>query len=171
MILSISNNDARFEAVHQAIPNLVTLAAYRKIHFEVDCPFSIRFSWMKKHATKVLSKKLALEMLERSSNYSNPRAIDQESWMKAVNDEKLRVLSLKSDAKLRIRRPTRVTPEVNVRFTAKKYHVSGALPFIMLNPNKDLKVGSLPDYNANTEDPRKKEYSYLVDRIYLEKKE
>ncbi|ALO44697.1 DNA replication terminus site-binding protein [Pseudoalteromonas phenolica] len=172
LILSIPNNDARFEAVHSAIPNLITLAAYRKIHFESESPYSIRFSWMKKHATKTLTKDTALEMLERSSKYSNPRAIDQESWLKAVESERMRVASLGSDSKLRIRRPTRVTPEVNVRFTAtNRYHVSGALPFVMLNPNKKLKVGSLPNYDSKVNDPRKKEYNFLVDRIYLERKE
>lgn len=172
LILSIPNNDARFEAVHSAVPNLITLAAYRKIHCESESPFSVRFSWMKKHATKTLTKDTALEMLDRSSKYSNPRAIDQESWLNAVETEKLRVQSLLADSKLRIRRPTRVTPEVNVRFTASnRYHVSGALPFIMLNPSKTLKVGSLPNYNASVSDPRKREYNFLVDRIYLEKKE
>ncbi|TLX48184.1 DNA replication terminus site-binding protein [Pseudoalteromonas phenolica] len=172
LILSIPNNDARFEAVHSAVPNLITLAAYRKIHSESESPFSVRFSWMKKHATKTLTKDAALEMLDRSSKYSNPRAIDQESWLKAVETEKLRVQSLQSDSKLRIRRPTRVTPEVNIRFTAtNRYHVSGALPFIMLNPSKKLKVGSLPNYDASVNDPRKREYNFLVDRIYLEKKE
>lgn len=172
LILSIPNNDARFEAVHSAIPNLITLAAYRKIHCESESPYSVRFSWMKKHATKTLTKDAALEMLERSSKYTNPRAIDQESWLKVVETEKLRVASLKSDAKLRIRRPTRVTPEVNIRFTAtNRYHVSGALPFIMLNPSKKLKIGSLPNYDARITDPRKREYNFLVDRIYLEKKE
>jgi DNA replication terminus site-binding protein len=127
---------------------------------------------MKKHATKTLTKDAALEMLDRSSKYSNPRAIDQESWLKAVETEKLRVQSLQADSKLRIRRPTRVTPEVNIRFTASnRYHVSGALPFIMLNPSKKLKVGSLLNYDASVSDPRKREYNFLVDRIYLEKKE
>lgn len=172
LILSIPNNDARFEAVHSAVPNLITLAAYRKIHCESESPFSVRFSWMKKHATKTLTKDAALEMLDRSSKYSNPRAIDQESWLKAVETEKLRVQSLQADSKLRIRRPTRVTPEVNIRFTAtNRYHVSGALPFIMLNPSKKLKVGSLLNYDASVSDPRKREYNFLVDRIYLEKKE
>tara|TARA_Y100001956_G_C4125174_1_gene189656 strand:+ start:2770 stop:3639 length:870 start_codon:yes stop_codon:yes gene_type:complete len=172
LILSIPNNDARFEAVHSAVPNLITLAAYRKIHSESESPFSVRFSWMKKHATKTLTKDAALEMLDRSSKYSNPRAIDQDSWLKAVETEKLRVQSLQSDSKLRIRRPTRVTPEVNIRFTAtNRYHVSGALPFIMLNPSKKLKVGSLPNYDASVSDPRKREYNFLVDRIYLEKRE
>ncbi|MAD88736.1 MAG: DNA replication terminus site-binding protein [Pseudoalteromonas sp.] len=172
LVLSIPNNDARFEAVHSAIPNLITLAAYRKIHCESESAYSVRFSWMKKHATKTLTKDAALEMLERSSKYSNPRAIDQESWLKAVETEKIRVLSLDADSKLRIRRPTRVTPEVNIRFTAtNRYHVSGALPFIMLNPSKKLKVGKLPNYDASVSDPRKREYNFLVDRIYLEKKE
>lgn len=59
-ILAIDNNDARFEAVHNAMPNLITLAAYRKIHSEIESHFSVRFTWMHKHATKTLTKKMAL---------------------------------------------------------------------------------------------------------------
>lgn len=169
-ILEIENNDARFEAVHAAVPDLMTLAAYRKIHYESETPYSVRFTWMKKHATKVLSKKVALDMLNRSSNYANPRMIDQEQWLQLVEKEKYRVASLAEDTKLRIRRPTRVTPEVNVRFSAQnRYHVSAALPFIILNPNPETKLGELSNYNQKDSHPRKREYNFLVDRIYLER--
>lgn len=169
-VLSINNNDARFELVHSAIPGLITLAAYRQIHFESDEPKSVRFTWMQKHATKTLTKEQALALLERSSNYSNPRMIDQASWQRLVESEKARVVSLKSTDKLRIRRPTRVTPEVNVRFTnTHRYHVSGALPFFVLNPSEEIKLGDLNDFVASKPNPRKKEYDFLVDRIYLEK--
>ena len=76
--MAIDNNDARFEAVHNAVPNLITLAAYRKIHFQSESPFSVRFTWMHKHATKTLTKKMALEMLDKSAGYRNPRMIDQQ---------------------------------------------------------------------------------------------
>ncbi|MBQ4813224.1 DNA replication terminus site-binding protein [Pseudoalteromonas luteoviolacea] len=168
-ILEINNNDARFEAVHNAVPNLITLAAYRKIHFEDAIPYSVRFTWMKKHSSLTLSKKEALEMLNKSSGYSNPRVIDQQNWMQIVESEKLRVGSLNEKSKLRIKRPTRVTPEVNIRFTAKnRYHVSAALPFILLNPQQETKIGELTDYSSSNVDVRKKDYSYLIERIYLE---
>ncbi|OCQ21522.1 DNA replication terminus site-binding protein [Pseudoalteromonas luteoviolacea] len=168
-ILEINNNDARFEAVHNAVPNLITLAAYRKIHFEDAIPYSVRFTWMKKHSSLTLSKKEALEMLNKSSGYSNPRVIDQQNWMQIVESEKLRVGSLNEKSKLRIKRPTRVTPEVNIRFTAKnRYHVSAALPFILLNPQQETKIGALTDYSSSNVDVRKKDYSYLIERIYLE---
>ncbi|KPH95529.1 DNA replication protein [Pseudoalteromonas porphyrae] len=168
-ILAIDNNDARFEAVHNAIPNLITLAAYRKIHFEVNSPYSVRFTWMHKHATKTLTKKMALEMLEKSAGYSNPRMIDQQSWQSLVAQEKLRVASLGDKDKLRIRRPTRVSPQVNVRYTAQdRYHVSAALPFILINPEPDVKLGILSDYLKPDGHPRKKEYDFLVDRLYME---
>ncbi|MBQ4833336.1 DNA replication terminus site-binding protein [Pseudoalteromonas sp. MMG010] len=168
-VLSIDNNDARFEAVHNAIPNLITLAAYRKIHCEVDSPFSVRFTWMHKHATKTLTKKLALEMLEKSASYNNPRMIDQHSWLALVEQEKMRVASLSEHEKLRIRRPTRVSPQVNVRYTAKqRYHVSAALPFILINPQPDVKIGELKHYEKPQNHPRKREYDFLVDRLYLE---
>jgi DNA replication terminus site-binding protein len=168
-ILAIDNNDARFEAVHNAIPNLITLAAYRKIHSESESPFSVRFTWMHKHATKTLTKKMALDMLEKSASYRNPRMIDQQKWQSLVAQEKVRVASLGEKEKLRIRRPTRVSPQVNVRYTAKnRYHVSAALPFILINPEPDVKLGILANYEKPLSHPRKREYDFLVDRLYLE---
>ncbi|WP_166113719.1 DNA replication terminus site-binding protein [Pseudoalteromonas sp. Z9A5] len=168
-ILAIDNNDARFEAVHNAIPNLITLAAYRKIHSESESPFSVRFTWMHKHATKTLTKKMALEMLEKSAGYRNPRMIDQQKWQTLVAQEQLRVSSLAEKEKLRIRRPTRVSPQVNVRYTAQnRYHVSAALPFILINPEPDVKLGILPNYEKPLSHPRKRDYDFLVDRLYLE---
>ncbi len=168
-IVAIDNNDARFEAVHNAMPNLITLAAYRKIHCESDSPFSVRFTWMHKHATKTLTKKMALEMLDKSAGYRNPRMIDQQKWQSLVAQEQLRVASLGEKEKLRIRRPTRVSPQVNVRYTAQnRYHVSAALPFILINPEPDVKLGILPDYQKPEAHPRKREYDFLVDRLYLE---
>ncbi|WP_289076621.1 DNA replication terminus site-binding protein [uncultured Pseudoalteromonas sp.] len=168
-VLAIDNNDARFEAVHNAVPNLITLAAYRKIHFQSESPFSVRFTWMHKHATKTLTKKMALEMLDKSAGYRNPRMIDQQKWQSLVAQEQIRVASLGEKEKLRIRRPTRVSPQVNVRYTAEnRYHVSAALPFILINPQPDVKLGTLPDYQKPESHPRKKEYDFLVDRLYLE---
>ncbi|MDO6463570.1 DNA replication terminus site-binding protein [Pseudoalteromonas carrageenovora] len=168
-IVAIDNNDARFEAVHNAMPNLITLAAYRKIHSESDSPFSVRFTWMHKHATKTLTKKMALEMLDKSAGYRNPRMIDQQKWQSLVAQEQMRVASLGEKEKLRIRRPTRVSPQVNVRYTAQnRYHVSAALPFILINPEPDVKLGILPDYQKPDAHPRKREYDFLVDRLYLE---
>ncbi|ETJ48576.1 DNA replication terminus site-binding protein [Pseudoalteromonas agarivorans] len=168
-VLAIDNNDARFEAVHNAVPNLITLAAYRKIHFQSESPFSVRFTWMHKHATKTLTKKMALEMLDKSAGYRNPRMIDQQKWQSLVAQEQMRVASLGDKEKLRIRRPTRVSPQVNVRYTAEnRYHVSAALPFILINPQPDVKLGTLPDYQKPESHPRKKEYDFLVDRLYLE---
>ena len=167
--MAIDNNDARFEAVHNAMPNLITLAAYRKIHSESESPFSVRFTWMHKHATKTLTKKMALEMLDKSASYRNPRMIDQQKWQSLVAQEQLRVASLGEKEKLRIRRPTRVSPQVNVRYTAQnRYHVSAALPFILINPEPDVKLGILPDYKKPEAHPRKREYDFLVDRLYLE---
>ncbi|WP_105213960.1 DNA replication terminus site-binding protein [Pseudoalteromonas sp. T1lg22] len=170
-VLTLDNNDARFDAVHSAVPGLMTLAFYRHIHFEAYSPYSVRFTWMQKHSTKSLTRKLALTMLERSSAYSNPRMIDQQQWQILVEQEKRKVASLAENEKLRIRRPIRVTPEVNVRFADnRRYHVSGALPFIVFDDNPEIKLGELKDYQPK-EDPRKRDYEYLVERLYLAKSE
>ena len=169
LILNIEHPDARFEAVHSAVPQLITLAAYRKIHYETRLPYSIRFTWMQKHATKTLNKEHALAMLNRSSRYTHPRMIDQQHWSSLVEAEKKRVNALDARSKLRIRRPTRITPEVNVRFSAKeRYHVSAALPFLLLNSTPDVKFGDLPSYQRTESHPRKRPYQFLVERLYLE---
>ena len=108
-------------------------------------------------------------MLEKSAGYRNPRMIDQQKWQTLVAQEQLRVSSLAEKEKLRIRRPTRVSPQVNVRYTAQnRYHVSAALPFILINPEPDVKLGILPNYEKPLSHPRKRDYDFLVDRLYLE---
>lgn len=167
LVLTIPNKDARFEAVHSAIPNLVTLAFYRKIHYELSTPFSVRFTWMHKHSIKTLSKQDALDLLSNSAIYGAQNNINADQWLKMVELEKTRISSAKQ--KLRIRRPIKVSPQVNVRFSANnRYHVSAALPFIIFEPLSNIKLGTLPNYDSNKSDSRAKKSDYLIDRLYLE---
>jgi len=169
-IISLGNNDARFEAVHSAVPNLITLCAYRNIHFEEQSPYSIRFTWMNKHSIKLLSKSDALIMLDNSETFGSSNKINYQTWQELVHKEKLNILALKDNDKLRIRRPTRVSPQVNIRYDAQnRYHVSAALPFILINPSDDVKYGVLKNYEKTEKHPRKKENNYLIERLYLEK--
>lgn len=171
LVLTYSNSNARFEAVHQAVPGLLTLAFYRQLHYETNDPYSVRFTWMHKHSTKTLSKKAALDLLEKSSGYTNPRMIDQTQWLKLIEQEKRRLGSLSNSTKLKIRRPTRVTPEVNVRFAREqRYHVSAAMPFFLFSDNESVKIGELKNYQAKN-DTRKQQVDYLINRLYLTKSE
>jgi len=171
-IINIGNNDARFDAVHNAVPNLITLCAYRNIHCENQSPYSVRFTWMNKHSIKLLSKADALAMLDNSEIFGSSNKINVESWQELVHKEKLNILSLKDNEKLKIRRPTRVSPQVNIRYDAKnRYHVSAALPFILINPSEDAKFGILKNYTKTSDDPRRKENHYLIERLYLGKNE
>ena len=170
MILKIGNNDSRFEAVHNAIPNVLTLAVYRQIHFEQNKPFSVRFTWMHKHSIKTFTKAEAITLLKNSENYGVTNKINAEAWRALVNQELLRVSSLSDKEKLRIRRPTPVSPQVNVRFDAKnRYHVSAALPFILINPSEDVKLGHLTDYYKKETDPRTIKRESLVERLFLQR--
>lgn len=170
IIIDSGNNDARFELVHSAVPNLITLCAYRNIHYETQSPYSIRFTWMNKHSIKLLSKSEALTLLDNSEIFGSTNKISSQSWHDIIQKEKLNVLSLKDDEKLRIRRPTRVSPQVNIRYDANnRYHVSAALPFIIINPDSEVKFGVLKDYIKKNNHPRKKQNHYLIERLYLEK--
>ncbi|WP_091980809.1 DNA replication terminus site-binding protein [Pseudoalteromonas denitrificans] len=170
IIVNAGNNDARFDLVHSAVPNLITLCAYRNIHFESQSPYSIRFTWMNKHSIKLLSKSDALSLLNNSETFGNSKVIDLLAWQQLVQKEKLNIASIKDSEKLRIRRPTRVSPQVNIRYDAKnRYHVSAALPFILINPEENVKYGTLKNYIKPEHHPRKKQTHYLIERLYLEK--
>ncbi len=168
-ILNLGNNDKKFEIVHKAIPQLITLAAYRNIHYEINAPYSVRFTWMNKHSIKLLTKKDALKLLDNSYQYGQSNIFKDSSWHELVNKEILRITELSDKTKLRIRRPTRVSPQVNVRFNAKsRYHVSAALPFIIINASPDIKLGTLKNYCKKSKDPRKVESNFLIERLYME---
>ena len=168
VVLSEKSKDARFELVHSAIPNLITLAFYRQIFCESRSAYSVRFTWMHKHSIQHVSVKQALIFLQQNQSYKPMFTPDKAAWQAMVEDEKQRIVGLDDNKTLRIRRPIRVSPQVNVRFSASdRYHVSAALPFILFNAEKVKKVGKLKDY-AKKPDARAKKSRYLIERLFLE---
>lgn len=168
IVLSEKSKDTRFELVHSAIPNLITLAFYRQIFCESRSAYSVRFTWMHKHSIQHLSAKQALTFLQQNQRHKPMITQDKATWQAMVEQEKQRIVGLSENKKLRIRRPIRVSPQVNVRFSASdRYHVSAALPFILFNAEKVTKIGKLTDY-AKKPDTRAKKSRYLIERLFLE---
>lgn len=171
LVLSEKNKDDRFELVHSAVPNLITLAFYRQLHFEQRIPFSLRFTWMHKHSIQYLSTDSAKNLLLEAQQSTVLPDCDLQNWQKMIAQELYRISHLPSNHKLRIRRPIRVSPQVNIRFSASdRYHVSAALPFILFNAEQIEKVGELPNYTKKA-DPRQKKSHYLIERLFLESKQ
>lgn len=169
-VISLGNKDARFEAVHGAVPNLITLAFYRQLFSDENQPYSVRFSWMHKHSITQITVADAIKRLQQSAVHSGYQQISPEQWQVMVEQEIARLNHLGSEQKLRIRRPNQVSPQINVRFSDKqRYHVSAALPFILFNYDEaKIKIGELESYFGRKNDPRKKESRYLIERLHLE---
>ena len=168
IVLTEKTKDARFELVHSSIPNLITLAFYRQLYLEKNPAYSVTFTWMHKHSIQQLTKAQALSFLQSSSQDHPLRSPESDAWIRKLEAEKIRINTLNSSEKLRIRRPIAVSPQVNVRFSASnRYHVSAALPFILLNAEQTEKIGKLPNY-AKKADPRAKKSRYLIERLFLE---
>lgn len=169
-VISLGNKDARFDAVHSAVPNLITLAFYRQLFSEEKQPYSVRFSWMHKHSISQITVSEAIKRLQQSAVHSGYQQISQADWQQMVEQEIARLNHLGSEQKLRIRRPNQVSPQINVRFSDKqRYHVSAALPFILFNyDDEKIKIGELECYLGRKHDPRKKESRYLIERLHLE---
>lgn len=166
LVTEIPSPNARFEVVHEAIPNLITLSFYRKIYFENRTPHSIRFTWMNKHSIKTLTFDEAISLLDNSATYGAQRNIDKEKWLAMVNLEKNNLIN--SNQKFKIRRPISVSPEINVRFSATdRYHIAAALPFIFFDDLNRTKIGTLANYEKKV-DPRKRDSQYVVERLYIE---
>jgi DNA replication terminus site-binding protein len=168
IVLSEKTKDARFELVHSTIPNLITLAFYRQLFFEKRPAYSLRFTWMHKHSIQHLNVKQALAFLQNNQSQKPLITEDKADWNVMLEKEKQRIINLSDDHKLRIRRPIRVSPQVNVRFSASdRYHVSAALPFILFNAEHTEKVGQLKNY-VKKADARQKKSRYLIERLFLE---
>jgi DNA replication terminus site-binding protein len=140
-----SNNDtrqARFSAIHDNCPGVMTVHLYRKIHcVDDELVKSVRFSWQRKDALHQPDKVKLLAQI----------TIEQE---RATPDNQLALAQLyqkiatTSEHALRIRRPVKVQPAANIVKAAGLKTVTAPLPIIIVQ-NEQFEASEVADFVAS----------------------
>ncbi len=141
----ISENDtrqARFSAIHDNCPGVMTVHLYRKIHcVDDELVKSVRFSWQRKDSLHQPDKVKLLAQI----------TIEQE---RATSDNQLALMQLYQkiattpEHALRIRRPVKVQPAANIVKVTGLKTVTAPLPIIIVQ-KEPLETNEVADFVAS----------------------
>jgi len=141
----VSENDsrqARFSAIHDNCPRVMTVHLYRKIHcVDEELVKSVRFSWQRKDSLHQPDKVKLLAQI----------TIEQE---RATPDNQLALMQLYQkiattpEHALRIRRPVKVQPAANIVKVTGLKTVTAPLPIIVVQ-KEPLEANEVADFVAS----------------------
>ncbi|BBV14476.1 MULTISPECIES: DNA replication terminus site-binding protein [Enterobacterales] len=146
IITGFSSQNARFSALHNACPGVMTLHLYRQIRawHKADIQ-SIRFSWQKKSLLRIPDKAKLLASMQAD-------VIDNSEVTVPVGNLAQRIANTPQD-KLRLRRPAKIQPVANIQFRADiegepptLKTVTALMPYIIIQ-NQRLEVKPLQNYS------------------------
>ncbi|WP_163931600.1 DNA replication terminus site-binding protein [Paraferrimonas sp. SM1919] len=114
----------RFDALHDALPGVMTLHLYRQIHLIEKDVQKVRFHWVNKANLQKVNKQQLVAKLNAEAQTSEQLYIKQ-----LLN----KVVSVK-ESKLRYRRPVSIQPVSNIWFADKsRLTKTAALPMVIIS--------------------------------------
>jgi DNA replication terminus site-binding protein len=136
-----TTRQARFNAVHDNCPGVMTIHLYRKIHcFEGAMVKSVRFSWQRKDALYQPDKAALLAQINTELGRGNP-----DSCLPLT--QLLQKVSSTPENALRIRRPVKVQPAANIVTSSGLKTVTAPLPIIVVQ-NEDITSEPIAVFSA-----------------------
>ncbi len=132
---------------------------------------SLGFTWADKQTINRLSREQVLEMLERSRRYI-PALSNNEEWSKMVDQEVYDIRRLPADAELRIRRPVKTHPMINLLWlerTPRKQQIKASLPLLLCSdtPPAVTHLGNYPPKSRQARRDRKIGGEPIIERLHL----
>ncbi|MCF5727264.1 DNA replication terminus site-binding protein [Aeromonas veronii] len=171
LVQQAGGRDEKFELVHTALPGVITLQVYRKLTLLTGELQSLGFTWADKQTINRLSREQVLEMLERSRRYI-PALSNNEEWSKMVDQEVYDIRRLPADAELRIRRPVKTHPMINLLWlerTPRKQQIKASLPLLLCSdtPPAVTHLGNYPPKSRQARRDRKIGGEPIIERLHL----
>ena len=171
LVQQAGGRDEKFELVHRALPGVITLQVYRKLTLLEGELHSLGFTWADKQSINRLSREQVLEMLERSRRYI-PALSNNEEWSKMVDQEVYDIRRLPADAELRIRRPVKTHPMINLLWlerTPRKQQIKASLPLLLCSdtPPAVTHLGNYPPKSRQARRDRKIGGEPIIERLHL----
>ena len=171
MVQAAGGRDEKFELVHGALPGVITLQVYRKLTWLQGDLHSLGFTWADKQSISRLRREQVLEMLERSRRYV-PALFDNEEWSKMVDQEVYDIRRLPADAGLRIRRPVKTHPMINLLWQdrePRKQQIKASLPLLLCSDTQPAvtHLGHYPPKLRQARRDRKIGGDPIIERLHL----
>ncbi len=171
LVQQAGGRDEKFELVHTALPGVITLQVYRKLTWLHGELHSLGFTWADKQTINRLTREQVLEMLERSRRYI-PALSNNEEWSKMVDQEVYDIRRLPADAELRIRRPVKTHPMINLLWqdrTPRKQQIKASLPLLLCSdsPPAVTHLGNYPPKSRQARRDRKIGGDPIIERLHL----
>ena len=141
----VSENDtrqARFSAIHDNCPGVMTVHLYRKIHcLENESVKSVRFSWQRKDSLHQPDK---LKLLGEINAEKERAASDNQLALAQLYQK----VSTTAEHELRIRRPVKVQPAANIVKVTGLKTVTAPLPIIVVQ-KEPLEANEVAEFIAS----------------------
>ena len=171
LVQQAGGRDEKFELVHRALPGVITLQVYRKLTLLEGELHSLGFTWADKQSINRLSREQVLEMLERSRRYI-PALSNNEEWSKMVDQEVYDLRRLPADAELRIRRPVKTPPMINLLWQdrePRKQQLKASLPLLLCSDTQPgvTHLGHYPPKLRQARRDRKIGGEPIIERLHL----
>lgn len=126
--------DKKFALVHDTLPGLITLQVYRQLVLLPRPASRLGFTWANKQIIQKLDKDRLVQQLTEA-RLSPPPLTDAQTWLQCVDREIYDVKRLPPGVELRLRRPVKTHPMVNVRWREeikpRQQQVKAHLPLLL----------------------------------------
>ncbi|WMC12120.1 DNA replication terminus site-binding protein [Oceanimonas pelagia] len=134
LVQRLDDKDKKFTLVHDTFPGLITLQVYRQLTLLPHGASRLGFTWANKQIIqKVDKQKLVAQLMQ--SRLNPPPLTDPHTWMQCVDREIYDVKRLPAHVELRLRRPVKTHPMVNVRWseplTPRQQQYKAHLPLLL----------------------------------------
>lgn len=115
LVQQLDDKDKKFTLVHDTFPGLITLQVYRQLTVLPYTASRLGFTWANKQIIQKVDKHKLVEQLMQSRQ-SPPPLVHEQTWQQCIDREIYDVKRLPAHTELRLRRPVKTHPMVNVRW-------------------------------------------------------